>query len=165
MNHETLLQSSNALHQCNGNENENDDEHVSALCHFPVHLVEYRLYVDRRHVSVYDVCNPCGYGIWDRCRRRPDFFESCGCKTHLILQSQEKMSYPMDLERRIEDILHRDRGNVTVRAPTLTQTFIVFLLGLLVGFMVANVCAPLHSTKTVAHNQPWRIRYATSDGR
>jgi hypothetical protein len=55
MNHETLLQSSNALHQYNGNDNENDDEHVSALCHFPVHLVEYRLNVSWRYVLIHDV--------------------------------------------------------------------------------------------------------------
>ena len=165
MNHETLLQSSNALHQYNGDDNENDDEHVSALRHFPMHLVEYRLYVCWRYVSVHDMCNSCGYGAWDRCRRGPNFSEYCGCATHLILHSQEKMSYPTDLERRIEGILHRDRGNVTVHAPTSAQTFILFSFGLVVGFMVANVCAPLHSTKTVAHKQPWRIRYATSDGR
>lgn len=165
MNHETLLQSSNALHQYNGYDNENDDEHMSALRHFAVHLAEYRLYVSWRYVSVHNVCDPCGYGARDRCRRGPNVSESCGCETHLILQSQEKMSYPTDLERRIEGILHRDRGNVTVNSPTPTQTFIVFSLGLLAGFIVANVCAPLHSTKTVAHTQPWQIRYATSDRR
>ena len=75
------------------------------------------------------------------------------------------MSHPTDLERRIEEILYRQRGGVAVHSPKPTQGFIVFSLGLLVGFLVATVCAPLHSTKTVAHNQPWRIRYATSDGR
>ena len=75
------------------------------------------------------------------------------------------MSYPTDLERRIEDILHRQQGGATVRTTKPTQALVVFSLGLLVGFMIASMCAPLHSTKTVAHNQPWQIRYATSDGR
>jgi len=48
MNHETLLQTSNTVHQYNGDDNENDNEHVSAMRHFLVHLVEYRLNVGRR---------------------------------------------------------------------------------------------------------------------
>lgn len=72
------------------------------------------------------------------------------------------MSYPMDIERRIQEILHRQNGRAVVcrsrPAPTL-----VFLIGLLVGLVVATVCAPLHSAKIVPHRQPWQIQYATSD--
>lgn len=165
MNHEALFQSSDALHQYDSDHNENDDEHLSPSRHFLMQLVQHRLDVGRRYVSMDNVCHPRGNRVVGRRRGRPNLGESCGCETHLILQSQEKMSHPTDLERRIEDIIHRQRGSVAVHSPKPTQPLIVFSLGLLVGFLVATVCAPLHSTKTVAHNQPWRIRYATSDGR
>jgi hypothetical protein len=166
MNHEALFQTSDALHQYDGDHNDNDGEHVRANRHVPMHLVEHRLNVGRGgYVAVDDVRDSCGNGVGGRRRGRPNLGEYCGRETHLILQSQEKMSHPTDLERRIHDILHRQRGGVAIHAPKPTQALVVFSLGLFVGFMVATVCAPLHSTKTAAHNQPWRIRYATSDRR
>lgn len=47
MNHEALLQSSDALHQHHCYYNENDNEQVSPLRHLSVHFVEYRLDVRR----------------------------------------------------------------------------------------------------------------------
>jgi hypothetical protein len=166
LNHEALFQSSDALHHENGYHNEHDYEHVSTTRHLPMHLVQHRLDVGRGYVPIDDVRDPRGNGVLGRHRGWPNIGESCGRETHLILQSQEKMSHPTDLERRIENILHRQqRGVATTHAPKPTQTLVVFSLGLLIGFMVTTMCAPLHSTKTVAYNQPWRIRYATSEQR
>lgn len=165
MNHEALFQPSDALHQHHGDHNQNDNEHVSANRHFLMHLVQHCLNVGRGYVSIDNVRDPCGNGAVGRCRGGPNLGESCGRETHLILHSQKKMSHTTDLERRIEDILHRQRGSATVHTSKPTHARVVFSLGLLVGFMVATMCAPLHSTKTISHNQPWRIRYATSDGR
>jgi len=45
MNHDALFQTSDALHQYNGDHDQNDDEHVSTMRHFLMQLVEHRLNV------------------------------------------------------------------------------------------------------------------------
>ena len=73
------------------------------------------------------------------------------------------MSHTMDLERRVQEILHR-RGasrRSSSRVGT-TSTALVFLTGILVGVLVTSLCAPMNVTKTGAEHQPWKIRYTTS---
>lgn len=74
------------------------------------------------------------------------------------------MSHTMDLERRVQEILHR-RGtsrHSLSRVGTTASTALVFLMGILVGVLVASLCAPTNATKTGADHQPWKIRYTTS---
>lgn len=77
------------------------------------------------------------------------------------------MSPHTDLERRIQDIIHRQsngRGSHK-RIDTSLHTAIALAVGVIVGIVASHVCAPLGITKTDNHTQPWQIRYAVSEGR
>lgn len=73
------------------------------------------------------------------------------------------MSHTMDLERRVQEILHRHGTSrrTSSRAGT-ASTALVFLIGILVGVLVTSLCAPMNVTKTGTEHQPWKIRYTTS---
>lgn len=73
------------------------------------------------------------------------------------------MSYPLELERRIQEILLRKNKNVAVCRRQTPSSFAVFVIGFLAGVVTIRMCAPLHATKTSYHNQPWQIQYETSD--
>lgn len=68
MNHEALFQSSNALHHHHGDHNEDDNEHVGAVRHFLMHLVQHGVDVGRGYVSIDNVRDPCGNGAVGRWR-------------------------------------------------------------------------------------------------
>lgn len=74
------------------------------------------------------------------------------------------MSNRADLDRRLQDIL---RHQSDTRAPSggSLRTVLTFSIGLLVGVLASAACAPPRVTKMHTDTQPWRIRYATSDGR
>ena len=67
MNHKALLQSSDAMHQHDSDHNENDNEHMSATCHFLMHVVQHRLDVGGGNVSMNNVRHTRGNGVVGRC--------------------------------------------------------------------------------------------------
>tara|TARA_B110001450_G_scaffold216340_1_gene209905 strand:- start:412 stop:621 length:210 start_codon:yes stop_codon:yes gene_type:complete len=67
MNHEALFQPSDALHEYDSDYNESDEEHVGAICHLLMHIVQYRLDVGRGYVSVDNMRHTRGNSVVGRC--------------------------------------------------------------------------------------------------